>query len=432
MKKICVIGGGAAGLMAAYAAAEQGHQVMLFEKNEKLGKKIYITGKGRCNFTNDVSAEEFFPNIVRGEKFLKGALYAFPPQKTINFFESYGLTVKTERGNRVFPASDHASDVTKTLEKACKSVGVAIFLQERVERLITSSNIIPMSDVTDDTTRNIIPMPHIVGIKTEKGEYPCDCAIVCTGGLSYPTTGSTGDGYKMATQAGHTVTDLNCGLCGVNLRGDAFKALQGLALKNVTLTAKYAEKGSVEKVVYSAFGEMLFTHFGVSGPIVLSLSSLINRMPMGNVTLYLDLKPALDEATLDKRILRDFEKYKNKQIENALIELLPTKLIPLVLTESGISAKKQVNVITKKERENLIKALKNLPLKPVSLRGFEEAIITSGGINLNEINPKTMESKKVGGLKFCGEVLDVDAFTGGFNMQIAFATGYVAGSTVKD
>ena len=432
MKKICIIGGGAAGLMAAYAAAEQGHKVILFEKNEKLGKKIYITGKGRCNFTNDVSAEEFFPNIVRGEKFLKGAIYAYPPQKTIEFFENYGLIVKTERGNRVFPASDHASDVTKTLEKACKSVGVEIRLCEKVEKVITSPNIIPMSGIDGGTSPNVIPMPRVVAVKTDKDEYECDYVIVCTGGLSYPTTGSTGDGYTFATEVGHTVTDLKCGLCGINLRGDFLKQLQGLSLKNVAITAKYAEKGGAEKVIYSAFGEMLFTHFGISGPIILSLSSIINRMPMGNITLFLDLKPALDEQTLDKRILRDFEKYKNKQIENALIELLPSKLIPLLLTQSGISPKKQVNVITKKERENLVKALKNLAFKPISLRGFEEAIITSGGVSLNEINPKTMESKKVVGLKFCGEVLDVDAFTGGFNMQIAFATGFVAGSTIKD
>ena len=432
MKKICVIGGGAAGLMAAYAAAMQGHEVLLLEKNEKLGKKIYITGKGRCNFTNDVSAQDFFPNIVRGEKFLKGAIYTFPPQKTIEFFENYGLIVKTERGNRVFPASDHASDVTKTLEKACKMAGVAIHLNEKVEKIITSPNIIPMSDVIGDTTSDKIPMSRIVGVKTQKNEYECDYAIVCTGGLSYPTTGSTGDGYKFAAENGHSITDLKCGLCGFNLHGNEFKALQGLALKNVSLTAKYAEKGGVEKVIYSAFGEMLFTHFGISGPIVLSLSSIINRMPMGNVSLCLDLKPALDEQTLDKRILRDFEKYKNKQIENALIELLPSKLIAFVLDLCGISGKKHVNVITKKEREILVKTLKNLPLKPISLRGFEEAIITSGGVNLNEINPKTMESKKVNGLKFCGEVLDVDAFTGGFNLQIAFATGFVAGDTIKD
>lgn len=431
MKKICVIGGGAAGLMAAYAAAKQEHQVILFEKNEKLGKKIYITGKGRCNFTNDVSAEEFFPNIVRGEKFLKGAIYTFPPQKSINFFENYGLSIKTERGNRVFPASDHASDVTKTLEKACKSVGVEIHLKEKVERVIAFSNIINTPDIIDNTASDKIPMSRVVAVKTEKSEYACDYAIVCTGGLSYPTTGSTGDGYLFAQSLGHSVTDLKCGLCGVNVKGEICKALQGLALKNVALTAKYLEKGSQEKVIYSAFGEMLFTHFGISGPIVLSLSSLINRMPIGNITLFLDLKPALDEQTLDKRILRDFEKYKNKQIENALVELLPSKLIAFVLETSGISPKKQVNAITKKERENMVKVLKNFPLKPFSLRGFEEAIITSGGVNLTEINPKTMESKMVSGLKFCGEVLDVDAFTGGFNMQIAFATGFIAGSTIK-
>ena len=243
MKKVCVIGGGAAGLMSAYAAAMQGNQVLLFEKNEKLGKKIYITGKGRCNFTNDVPAEEFFQNIVRGEKFLKGAIYAFPPQKVIEFFENYGLSVKTERGNRVFPSSDHASDVTKTLEKACKIAGVEIYLSEKVENINTMPDIIPMSDVVDSTTQNIIPMSRVVGVKTEKGEYACDVVIVCTGGLSYPSTGSTGDGYKFAQKLGHCVTDLKCGLCGLNLQGNFFKSLQGLSLKNVALTAKYAEKG---------------------------------------------------------------------------------------------------------------------------------------------------------------------------------------------
>ncbi len=427
MKKVCIVGGGAAGLMAAYAAAEKGHQVTLFEKNEKLGKKIYITGKGRCNFTNDSPAEEFLQNVVRGEKFLKGAIYSFPPQKTIEFFENKGLAVKTERGNRVFPASDHASDVTKTLEKACKNAGVEVRLNEKVTKLITMSNIIPMSDINDSPTQDIIPMPRIVGLKTEKGEYACDYIIVATGGLSYPTTGSTGDGYAFAKELGHTIFPLKCGLCGFNLVGNTYKSLQGLSLKNVSLTVKNGEK-----VVYNGFGEALFTHFGISGPIVLTTSSLINRLPIKSLTISLDLKPALDEQTLDKRILRDFEKYKNKKIFNALVELLPQKLISVVLSIAGISAEKSVNAVTKEERGKLVKTLKNMPIKAESLRGFEEAIITSGGIELSEVNPKTMESKKIAGLKFAGEVLDVDAFTGGFNMQIAFATGYAAGNSIKE
>lgn len=427
MKNVCIIGGGAAGLMAAYAAAENGHNVTLFEKNEKLGKKIYITGKGRCNFTNDVSAEDFLQNVVRGKKFLTGAIYSFPPKKTIDFFENYGLSVKIERGNRAFPASDHASDVTKTLEKACKMAGVKINLNEKVEKIVcTTSDIIPMSDIEGCTTQNIIPMQRIAKIATSKSEYACDEVIVATGGISYPSTGSTGDGYLFAQEQGHSVTDLKCGLCGLNLVGDFFKELQGLTLKNVTLSVKNGGKTISEE-----FGEMLFTHFGISGPIVLSTSSMINRLPLDKLSITLDLKPALDEQTLDKRLLRDFEKYKNKQISNALCELLPQKLIPYLLLTAGISQSKAVNALTKEERARLVKGLKQLPLKVRSLRGFEEAIVTSGGVELSEINPKTMESKKVQGLRFCGEVLDVDAFTGGFNLQIAFATGYAAGKSIK-
>ncbi len=424
MKRVCVIGGGAAGLMAAYAAAENGHQVSLFEKNEKLGKKIYITGKGRCNFTNDVSAEEFLNNVVRGKKFLMGAIYAFPPKKTIEFFENYGLSVKIERGNRAFPASDHASDITKTLEKACKSVGVRIFLNEKVEKIYTiMPDIIPMSGIVGGTTTNII---HTSGVVTNKGEYEFDEVIVATGGVSYPSTGSTGDGYAFAKENGHTVTDLKCGLCGFNLIGDFCKELQGLTLKNVTLTVK--REG---KTVSEEFGEALFTHFGISGPIVLSTSSMINRLPFPSLQVFLDFKPALDEGTLDKRLLRDFDKYKNKQLLNALCELLPQKLISCVLSAANLSPTKCVNALTKEERGRLVRAIKQFPLKIRSLRGFEEAIITSGGVELTEVNPKTMESKKRSGLRFCGEVLDVDAFTGGFNLQIAFATGYAAGKSIR-
>lgn len=427
MKKVCVIGGGAAGLMAAYAAAENGHQVVLFEKNEKLGKKIYITGKGRCNFTNDCAPDDFLQNVVRGKKFLTGVIYAFPPQKTIDFFEKYGLSVKIERGNRAFPVSDHASDVTKTLEKACKSVGVEIHLNEKVEKIQRiMPEIIPMSDIVDDAMSNIIHMPRIA-IMTQKGEYKFDEIIISTGGLSYPSTGSTGDGYAFAQELGLKVTDLKSGLCGLNLEGGWFKELQGLTLKNVTFSVKNGGKTVCEE-----FGELLFTHFGISGPIVLSASSTINRLPLSSLIATIDLKPALDESTLDKRLLRDFDKYKNKQISNALVELLPQKLIPTVLSSAGISATKSVNVLSKEERGRLVKTLKALPIKLRSLRGFEEAIITSGGVDLSEINPKTMECKKTSGVHFCGEVLDVDAFTGGFNLQIAFATGYAAGKSIRN
>ncbi len=416
MKKIIVVGGGAAGLMAAYAAAKNGHEVTLIEKNEKLGKKIYITGKGRCNFTNDSSPDDFLQNVVRGEKFLRGVLYAFPPQKTIDFFENHGLSVKIERGNRVFPSSDHASDVTKTLEKACKYAGVTVKLNEKVEKITVGTGTMP----------DIIPMPRIVEVCTDKGCYPCDYVIVATGGVSYPSTGSTGDGYIFARSLGHSVTDIKSALCGLNLQGDDYKNLQGLALKNVGISIKNGEK-----TVFCDFGEALFTHFGLSGPIVLSASSVINRLPLGSLTILLDLKPALDEQTLDKRVLRDFEKYKNKQIGNALCELLPQKLIAFVLKKCAIAETKNVNVLTKEERARLVKTIKGLPLKIHSLRGIEEAIVTSGGVSLTEINPKTMESKLISGLKFCGEVLDVDAFTGGFNMQIAFSTGFAAGNSIK-
>ena len=426
MLKICVIGGGAAGLMAAYTAANNGNQVTLFEKNEKLGKKIYITGKGRCNFTNDVAPEEFLQNVVRGSKFLTGAIYAFPPQKTIDFFENNGLSIKIERGNRAFPSSDHASDITKTLEKACKMVGVEIKLNEKVEKITTiTPDIIPMPDITGTTTPDTTIMPRIAKVGTNKENYEFDRVIVATGGISYPSTGSTGDGYIFAKQFGLKVTDIKAGLCGLNLSGDFFKNLQGLALKNVALSIKNGAK-----VVFNEFGELLFTHFGISGPIVLSASSIINRLPLEKLQVTLDLKPALDAQTLDKRLLRDFEKFKNKKIINALIEILPQKLIEFVLKESRVSPEKAVNVLTKEERGRLVACMKAFPMQIHSLRGFEEAIITSGGIDLSEINPKTMESRKIKGLYFCGEVLDVDAFTGGFNMQIAFATGYAAGKSV--
>lgn len=414
MKNVCVIGGGASGLMAAYAAAENGNRVILLEKNEKLGKKIYITGKGRCNITNDIPPDEFLQNVVHGAKFLTGAIYSFPPKKVVEFFESHGLSVKTERGGRVFPVSDHASDVTKTLERACKSVGVEIRLGETVKKISLR------------TSSDISAMPRIAGVETDKQTYPCDEAVVCTGGLSYPSTGSTGDGYRFAKDCGLSVTDLKPGLCGINLQGMFYKDLQGLSLKNVSLTAKRENK-----ILYQSFGEMLFTHFGISGPLVLSLSSVINRSDLKGVTLFLDLKPALDFDTLDRRLLRDFEKYKNKQLLNAMCELLPQKMIAAVLATAGISEKKNVNVLTKEERFRLLNALKEFPVKPIGFRGFEEAIITSGGVELSEINPKTMESKKVSGLRFCGEVLDADAFTGGYNLQIAFSTGYAAGRSIR-
>lgn len=407
MSKVAVIGAGAAGLIAAYFAAKNGNDVTVFEKNEKSGKKIYITGKGRCNVTHDCTPAEFLENVVSNSKFLTGAIYSFSPEKCVQFFEDGGLKLKLERGGRYFPVSDKASDVTRCLENYCKDVGVTFKFGEKVEKI----------GILHSTMSRII---------TTKGEYKFDNLIVCTGGLSYPSTGSTGDGYDFARAAGHKIIPLKQGLCGLNLKGDFYKGLQGLTLKNVNLSVLNGEK-----LIKSFFGEMLFTHFGVSGPIVLSASSLINRQDLKQIKLVLDLKPALSAEQLDKRLLRDFEAYKNKSISNCLKELLPTALIAEVLKRSGIKPETQVNSVTKAQRLSLLTSVKNFDMIVASLRDFSEAIITCGGVDVKEINPKTMGSKLVKGLYFCGEVLDVDAFTGGYNLQIAFATGYAAGNSIK-
>ncbi len=405
--KVAVIGAGAAGLMAAYAAASNGNDVTVFEKNEKCGKKIYITGKGRCNLTHECLPDEFLSNVVNNAKFLTGSIYAFSPEKTVNFFEDGGLALKTERGARVFPVSDKASDVTKTLEKYCKNVGVKFKFKEKTLKI----------NILNSTISDIV---------TVKGKYLFDKAIVCTGGLSYPSTGSDGDGYEFAKAAGHKIVTPKQGLCGLNIKGGFYKQLQGITLKNVTLSVYFNGK-----LLRSFFGEMLFTHFGISGPIVLSASSYINRLDLNLVKLSVDLKPALDSDVLDKRILRDFDEFKNKDIANCLKNLLPTAFIPVILERCSIASVKKVNAITKTERQSLLTSIKNFDMLVSGLRGFEEAIITSGGVDVKEINPKTMESKLVKGLYFCGEVLDVDALTGGFNLQIAFSTGYAAGNSIK-
>lgn len=406
MKRVAVIGGGASGLMAAYAAAKNCNEVTLFEKNEKTGKKIYITGKGRCNVTNDCAPDEFLQNVVHGEKFLRGAVWAFSPADLMELLRSFGLELKVERGNRVFPLSDHASDVTKTLEKACRSVGVSFRLQENIEKI----------DVLHST---------VSGIVSEKGRFPCDAAIVATGGLAYPSTGSTGDGYQFAREAGHTVTPLFPSLTGIELKEDV-SSLQGISLKNVVLTAK---RGG--KTLFSELGEMLFTHYGISGPLVLTLSALVARIPLREISLSVDLKPALDEKKLDERLLRDLKERCNEQIKNVMRGLLPAGACGAVLKRAGVAPEKRANSLTKEERGSLISALKGFPLTPAFLRGFSEAVVTSGGVDLKEIDPKTMESEKVKGLYFCGEVLDADAFTGGFNLQIAFSTGYAAGKSIR-
>lgn len=401
-------------MMAACVAAENGNDVILVEKNEKLGKKIYITGKGRCNLTNDLPPAEFLQNVVHGGKFLYGAAYSFSPQSCMDFFSARGLALKTERGGRVFPLSDHASDVTKTLEKACKNAGVTVLLNETAVELIA---------VNEESEKGT--MPRITAVKTDKREIGCVTAIICTGGLSYPSTGSTGDGYKFAEKFGLKLIPPRPALCGINLKGDFYKEAQGLSLKNVALSA-YAGG----KKIYDEFGEMLFTHFGISGPIALSLSSLINRTDFRQVRLFLDFKPALDEETLDRRLLRLFDEQKNKTLRGAAADLLPQKIIGAVLKQANVPQEKRCNSVTKEERARLLKALKAFEMQPLSLRDFSEAIVTSGGVDVSEINPKTMDVKKVRGLKMCGETLDLDAFTGGFNLQIAFSTGFLAGKSI--
>ena len=405
--KTIVVGGGAAGMMTAYYRQISGSEVILIEKNEKLGKKLYITGKGRCNLTNDCSVEEFLNNVVSNPKFLLSSIHNYTPKDTMDFFECYGLQLKVERGNRVFPLSDKSNDVIKTLNYALNTAGVDIKLNETVTEIIVENNVVK-------------------GVKTDKGEYFADSVIVATGGKSYPTTGSTGDGYKFAKNLGHTVTNLRPSLCGLNLKGDDFKSLQGLTLKNVKLVAK-DKKG----VFYSEMGEMLFTHYGISGPLVLTLSALFNGRNASDVSVYIDLKPALDNKQLNDRVLRDLKLNINKEFRNSLDGLLPKALIPLIIKRSVIPEYKRNNVITVEERNKLVYVLKNLDFSVNSLRDYTEAVVTSGGVHVKDINPKTMESKLVKGLYFVGEVLDVDAFTGGFNLQIAFSTAHSAGVDIK-
>ncbi len=408
MSKVAVIGAGASGLMAAYAAAANGNDVTVFEKNEKSGKKIYITGKGRCNVTHSCEPSEFLLNVVNNSKFLSSAIYGFSPEDCINFFENGGVKLKEERGARIFPVSDKASDITKCLENYCKSSGVKFNFNEKILKIA----------ILHSTMFDII---------TSKSQYSFDKVIVCTGGLSYPSTGSDGDGYDFARSAGHKIVPLKQALCGLNLKGAFYKQLQGLTLKNINLSVYCGSKKIKE-----LFGELLFTHFGISGPVVLSASSLINRLDMNKVRLSLDLKPALTVEMLDKRLLRDFEAYKNKSVANCLKELLPAAIIEETLKRSGIDENLRTNSVTREQRARLLTTVKNFDMLVSSLRDFSEAIVTSGGVDVNEINPKTMESKLVKGLYFCGEVLDVDGFTGGFNLQIAFSTGYAAGNSIKD
>lgn len=403
-KKIVVIGGGPAGMMAAGTAGSRGLDVTLIEKNEKLGKKLFLTGKGRCNITNNTDPEGLISNVPVNGKFLYSAFYTFPSESLIELLNSLGLKTKVERGNRVFPVSDKSSDVIKTLEKYLNINNVKIIRGE-VEHIKTENG-----SAAEVILKN--------GTK-----IPCTSVVIATGGISYPQTGSTGDGYKMAARLGHTITKLRPSLVPLETEEDWAAKAQGLSLKNISVTI-LDKQG---KRIYQDFGEMVFTHYGVSGPVILSASSYMTDMSQGAYKIIIDLKPALTEEQLDLRIQRDFQKYSRKIFSNGLDELLPQKLIPIIIDLSGIPGDKPINQISKQERHCLVDLLKNLKLTVKSFRPVEEAIITSGGVSVNEIDPGTMESKLVKGLFFAGEVIDVNAYTGGFNLQIAFSTGYLAG-----
>lgn len=410
MKTIIVIGGGAAGAMAAIAAAEQGAKVLLLEKNEKLGKKIYITGKGRCNLTNACDMEDLIKKIVTNPRFMYSALYSFTNEDAIRFFEESGVPVKIERGDRAFPVSDKSSDVINGLARRLSQAGVTVRFHAEVNKVCTEDG-------------------RVTGVVLQNGErLLCDACIVATGGLSYASTGSTGDGYTFAKLCGHTVTECYPSLVGLKIAEPFAKELEGLSLKNVRLRVLQGKKE-----LYNDMGELLFTADGVSGPLVLSASAVVtDKLSKGEVVLYLDLKPALSKEELDARIIRDFDEAKNKQFRNALDKLLPQRLIRVIINMCGIPEEKQVNSITKQERSLLVDVLKGMEMHIKKTGGFNEAVITRGGVSVREVNPSTMQSKLVEGLYFAGEVLDVDALTGGYNLQIAWSTGHLAGISAAE
>ncbi len=414
MSHVIVVGGGAAGMFAAIAAAKNGHQVTLYEKNEKLGKKIFITGKGRCNITNAADMEELFDAVVTNSKFLYSSFYGYTNQNVIDFFEDSGVPVKIERGNRVFPISDHSSDVIRALEREMKKVGVKVCLNTEVKSVEAEKGKFNKVVLKDTTTQT------------------ADACIVATGGLSYRSTGSTGDGFRFAENVGHKVTQCFPSLVPMETKEPWICELQGLSLRNVE--AKILDG---KKELYKDFGEMLFTHFGVSGPLIISASSYVGKKFMDKngqkkeLTLEIDLKPALTEEQLDQRVLRDFEENHNRQFKNAITKLFPTKLIPVMLELGGIDPEKKVNSIEKEERKQFVHLIKHFRMTLTGLRDYPEAIITKGGVHVKEIDPGTMESKLVKGLYFAGEVLDLDALTGGFNLQIAWSTGYAAGNAIQ-
>ena len=403
-KKVLVVGAGAAGLIAAGTAAENGAGVTLLEKNQRVGRKIMITGKGRCNLTNNCDVQTFINNVPVNGRFLYSAINRFTPSDTMNFFEGLGLELKTERGNRVFPLSDRAVDVVDVLRDYVSDSGVKI--------------------VNDAAQALIIENGEVIGVKGESRSYYADSVIICCGGKSYPLTGSTGDGYILAKQAGHTVAELKPSLVPLESSDPECKSMQGLALKNVSL--KIIDKNS-NKELYTDFGEMLFTHFGISGPMVLSASSHIRDIPPDTYTAVIDLKPALDSEQLDRRLQNEFRANSNKDVSNSLSKLLPKKIIIPVLKRWGVPFDKKCNAVTREERHRLCDILKGYTIPISGFRPIEEAIVTSGGVKTGEINPKTMESKLVSGLYFAGEVIDCDAYTGGFNLQIAWSTGRLAG-----
>lgn len=435
MADIVIIGGGAAGMMAAAAAAEAGGNVTLIEKNEKLGKKLFITGKGRCNVTNACEVRDLFNNILENPKFLYSAVYGFDNQSVMGFFEESGCKLKIERGQRVFPVSDHSSDIIKALEKRLLANGARVLLNNEAKKINVNINNRKLDDLKleeNGKKRRQLLKAHSVDVfdsqQKKARTINADSVIIATGGMSYALTGSTGDGYKFAEDLGHTVTPLSPALVPFSIKESFCRDLMGLSLKNVRASVVLAGKE-----IYSDFGEMLFTHYGVSGPLMLSAASVYaHKLKAGEykeAKVYIDLKPALSFVQLDRRVLRDFDANKNKQFKNILGALLPAKLVPVMTQLSGIAADKKINEITKEERESFVSLIKHMELTITGLRGYDEAVITKGGVAVNEVNPQTMESKLVRGLYFAGEVLDVDALTGGFNLQIAWSTGHLAGES---
>ena len=462
MSRVVIIGGGAAGMMAAVAAAENGHEVCLCEKNEKLGKKIYITGKGRCNLTNDCDVEELLQAVCVNRKFLYSAFYGFTSQDAIAFFEESGMKTKRERGNRVFPVSDHSSDVIAALASRLRKSGVQVLLNTEAEALELegeaqncsvkaakkaaqdccgetadkgSQNCCGKNAEKDEQNRSrkaaekgLQAPGRVCGVRLTSGKVlPADAVIVATGGISYRTTGSTGDGYRFAKSAGHSITELSPSLVPMETADTWAQQLQGLSLRNVEVSILDGKKE-----LYRAFGEMMFTHFGVTGPLILTASTAVQKkLQKHPLSLYIDLKPALEEEQLDARVLREFEAGKNKQLKTILASLFPAKLIPVMLERTEIAPEKPVHDISREERRRLVTLTKHFPLTITGLRDYNEAIVTRGGVSVREVDPSTMESKLVRGLYFAGEVLDLDAVTGGFNLQIAWATGHAAGSGIQ-